>query len=197
MQPVRIHLARYPLMQVEDLYKLVHQSVFGNAHAAGDPEAARARLLGEIAGLETPPACLPAHVPAGPPVRAGIPRPAPEAAAEPDAGEPMIDPISGDGSLVRVHLRPYVGNGCAPDALLSAFLRTASLPRGSLEEFRRAWDEAVGFACAADRFRFTRKALGRFAEDAESAGLPPVSHSAPYRAAYRPAYRVVLACLLE
>jgi hypothetical protein len=29
---VEDHLRRYPAMQVEDVYKLVHQAAFGNGH---------------------------------------------------------------------------------------------------------------------------------------------------------------------
>jgi len=30
------HLARYPLMRVEDIYKLVHQASLGSEHAVSD-----------------------------------------------------------------------------------------------------------------------------------------------------------------
>jgi hypothetical protein len=45
------HLVRYPLAGPEDVYKFVHQSVFGPAHFISDAQAARAYLEREVAGL--------------------------------------------------------------------------------------------------------------------------------------------------
>ncbi len=45
------HLARHPLAAPEDVYKFVHQSVFGPAHFIPDAEAAQAYLEREVAEL--------------------------------------------------------------------------------------------------------------------------------------------------
>ena len=45
--------ARYPAMEAEDWYKLVHQSVFGAGHAIQNEEAARDRLIREWEDLDT------------------------------------------------------------------------------------------------------------------------------------------------
>src|SRR3954454_8185237 len=72
------HLQRYPRMQLEDIYKLLHQAAMGPEHAVQDPALARARLLEEMQQLTSSPA------------------------------DPLVDPISPDGRLARVHLRAYV-----------------------------------------------------------------------------------------
>lgn len=90
------HLARYPAMQLDDIYKLLHQAALGPGHAVDNPAAARKRLDDELAALGNGPA------------------------------EPMEDIISPDGRLGRVHLRSFVAAGGKPDALHRAFVETAN-----------------------------------------------------------------------
>jgi len=95
-QLLSAHLARYPAMQLEDIYKLLHQAALGPGHAVDNPAAARKRLDEEIAGLGAAPAEL------------------------------LQDVISPEGRLGRVHLRAYLAAGGSPDALLRAFVETAN-----------------------------------------------------------------------
>jgi len=95
-QLLSAHLARYPAMQLEDIYKLLHQAALGPGHAVDNPAAARKRLDEEIAGLGEAPAEL------------------------------LQDVISPDGRLGRVHLRAYLAAGGKPDALHRAFVETAN-----------------------------------------------------------------------
>src|SRR5579859_1647118 len=94
-QLLSAHLARYPAMQLEDIYKLLHQAAMGPGHAVDNPAAARKRLDEEIAALGEAPAEL------------------------------LQDVISPDGRLGRVHLRAYLAAGGKPDALHRAFVETA------------------------------------------------------------------------
>lgn len=89
------HLKRYPLMQLDDVYKLLHQAALGAGHAVDDAQKARAKLEEEVRALG----------PAG--------------------DEPIADVISPDGRLARIHLRPYLEAGHSIDALSDAFLQTA------------------------------------------------------------------------
>ena len=70
------HLARYPKMQARDVYKLLHQAAMGSEHAVTDIASARAWLERELAEIGPGPA------------------------------EPLVDPISPDGQIARIHLRP-------------------------------------------------------------------------------------------
>ncbi|MEO8156655.1 MAG: hypothetical protein ABI648_02585 [Betaproteobacteria bacterium] len=95
-QLLSAHLARYPAMQLDDVYKLLHQAALGPGHAVANPVAARKRLDEEIAALGE------------------------------ESAELLQDVISPDGRLGRVHLRPYLASGGDRDALHRAFVETAN-----------------------------------------------------------------------
>ncbi len=154
------HGERYPLWELDDLYKLVQQAALGSEHAVTDEQAARDRLARELTEMG------------------------------PGPDEPLVDPISPDGVIVRVHLRTYARLGLASERLLQAFLRTACGFRGSVEDIERALTEAERLA-RDGLLPFERDAVTRFAARMGLAGFPAMHHSTAYRAAYRPAYRVV------
>ena len=106
---LRAHFSRYPEMQLQDLYKLLHQAAFGSEHAIPSAERARAWLNREIAEMG--------------------------AGAEPLA----IEPILPNAEIVRVHLRPFLAQGGDLENLLAAFLRTADAFTGSDEKFEHYW----------------------------------------------------------
>jgi hypothetical protein len=159
------HARRYPRWALEDLYKLVHQGTMGSEHAVTDEVRARAWLVREVADLESGP------------------------------DEPLLDPISADELIVRVHLRPFARLGLDFETLLAAFLRTGKEFRGSADRIGESFSEAA---------RLAREGLIAFAEaDVRSlicrmkaSGFPAVHHSAVFHAEYRPAYRVVARAFL-
>jgi len=139
------HLARYPAMQLEDVYKLAHQACLGGEHAVPDRAQAESWLERELVQVGDGPQ------------------------------DPTIDPISADGRIVRVHLRPFLAAGGDATDLLDAFVRTANEFRGSAERLRSSW--ATVEALAVDgSLPFSRA-------DAEAFG-------------HRPAYRVVARAFL-
>ena len=95
-QLLSAHLARYPAMQLDDIYKLLHQAALGPGHAVDNPAATRKRLDDEIAALDEAPAEL------------------------------LQDVISPDGRLGRVHLRAYLASGGSAETLHRAFVETAN-----------------------------------------------------------------------
>lgn len=106
-QLLSAHLARYPAMQLDDIYKLLHQAALGPGHALDNPAAARKRLDEEIAALgEAPP-------------------------------ELLQDVISPDGRLGRVHLRSYLASDGSADALHRAFVETANSYRASPDKLAK------------------------------------------------------------
>jgi hypothetical protein len=157
---VRSQLARYPRQEVQDLYKLLHQAALGSEHAVQDTAAARRWMERELATLAPGPA------------------------------EPVVDTLSPDGHLARIHLRPYLAAGGDPEVLLEAFVRTANTYRGSPGRLERYWAEAVRMAAAGD-VPFSPGDLEAFFAAQAEAGHPAVHHSAVYEEAYAPAYRVV------
>lgn len=157
---IRSNISRYPLAQVEDLYKLAHQAALGSEHAVKEVSAAREWLLRELdmVGISTK--------------------------------EPLVDPISQDGQIVRVHLSPYLAGGGQPESLLQAFVNTANEYRGSvqrLEQYLQVFERMVQDG----ELHFQLNSLRSFVEEMKSAGYPAIHHSPQYVEAYKPSYRVV------
>lgn len=73
--------------------------------------------------------------------------------------------------------------------------RYGAAQRGSLEGLLQRLDVLRALA-REGRLPFGRAAAERYLMDYAAQGYPPLSHSQAYRAAYRPAYRVVEAGLL-
>jgi hypothetical protein len=88
-------VARYPQMQPQDLYKLLHQAAMGSEHAMSDTAGVRTWMTSEFAAMGEGPA------------------------------DPMVDTISPEGNVVRVYLRPWVRVGRSTDSLTLAFMATA------------------------------------------------------------------------
>lgn len=106
---MRAQFVRYPFMQVQDVYKLVFQAVFGSEHAVIDSQSARKWLEQEIEQLG------------------------------PGPNEPVIDPIAAEGQVVRVHLRPFLAEGGDPETLLDAFIRSGKEIHGDAQTFASYW----------------------------------------------------------
>jgi len=100
-------VARYPRMEIQDLYKLVHQAALGCEHAVQNEQQARDWLEREVSTLADGPL------------------------------ESVIDPISPNAHIVRVNLRPYLAQGYDLGVLLEAFIKTANRYHGSLRELQR------------------------------------------------------------
>ncbi len=169
------HLTRTPAMQVQDLYKLVHMAAMGSGHAVRDEQAARDWLERELAEMGDGP------------------------------DDPLFDPLSPDGRILRVHLRPYLLAGKNPDTLLRAFIRTAnewrrSPPRaGTGTTMEKLKEYGVAAMRLADEglLPFSGAAMLSFFTAMEAQGFPAVHHSEIYVRLYRPAYRVVARQFLE
>lgn len=106
-QLLRDHAMRYPRMEAQDIYKLLHQAALGSEHAMSSPEAAREWLASEITQLS----------------------------AGPD--DPLIDPLRPDSMVVRVHLRPFLAQNGDTEALLGAFVHSSNTPVGSTRTLKR------------------------------------------------------------
>jgi hypothetical protein len=158
---IKRHLARYPLMRLTDLYKLLFQAACGPGHAGVDEARALAQLELEAASLQ--------H----------------------QSEEPIIDPISPDGSLARLHLVPYLAAGGTLSDLASAFVLSIHAFAGSQDQLHRYWETAHRLASTAS-LPFSERDLQRYWATAEQLDFPALHHSIPYRKRYHPAYRLVL-----
>jgi hypothetical protein len=161
------HLVRHPRAEAADAYKLLHQSVMGPGHAIPDPAAARMWLSSEIDGLE------------------------PEVVSE-----PLCEAIGGDPPMARIHLRPFVASGGDPESLLAAFVATAEVVVPDTRRLEAAIAAATMRLESVDR-RDLAAGLRELQAEARPAGYPAVHHAEAFRAAYGPAYRVVLRTMAE
>jgi hypothetical protein len=107
-----------------------------------------------------------------------------------DPVEPLLEAISPKGRILRVHLRPFAATRGDPETLLQAFVRTANEYRGSLRQLKRYWASIVELSTRGE-IPFHPDDLRWFIDRMETAGFPAIHHSAQYRAAYQPTYRVV------
>ena len=148
-------MPRYPKMQIQDVYKLIHQAAMGSEHAIRDPQEAESWLERELQEMRT-----------------SIP-------------EPLIDPISPDGKIIRVHLRPYVDSGRDTKNLLNAFIRTSTDFCGNIKNLEEYWD------CAVQTKIFPTRTMNKFIQTMKSNDYPAIHHSAGYKQLYHPAYRVI------
>jgi hypothetical protein len=154
------HAERYPHWAIADVYKLIHQAANGSEHAVSDVARARAWLKRELAQLG------------------------------PGPTEPLLDPISPDGGILRVHLRPFVRQQLDEEALLQAFVQTASAFQPSAG---RLLDYGAVAAQLAQEgiLPFSAEQVSHYLNDLRMAGFPAVHHSERYIQDYQPAYRVV------
>lgn len=152
---LRAHLARYPAMQIQDVYKLVHQAALGSEHAVSSLEGVRKWMERELAEMGEGPV------------------------------EPVLDPISEDGQILRVHLRPFVAGGGDPSVLLDAFIQTANEYRGDAQTLKTYWKSATNVG------HFPPAEMDDFIQSMQAEIYPAVHHSPQYESLYRPAYRVV------
>jgi len=155
------------LLQAADIYKLIHQSVFGPGHIITGAEAARTALEQEMAGLE------------------------PGASALSDELEP-IDPA---GRLVRVNLKPLVGRPEAVERLVDVLVESAGTVQGKNEDAETRLAAALGWC--REHLPFLADELAVLSTETRAAGFPARHHSTVYLRNYRPAYRVVRLDLWE
>ena len=104
-----------------------------------------------------------------------------------DPGQPLYEDI-GNG-IVRANLAAVQETDL--EQLGRDFIRSAAEHRGSPTRFR----EKLSVLCHLTEhgvFSFSPEELRQYLAEYEKAGLPAVSHSPQYRAAYHPAYRIIL-----
>lgn len=99
--------------------------------------------------------------------------------------------------LSRVDLAVISEYRITPEALNDAFVRSAETVRGSISALEERLLELSDFVRAESPPAFTYTELKEYISDYSDKGYPMLSHSAEYRAAYAPAYRVILSSLLS
>ena len=150
-----------PAVRADDAYKWLFQATRGGEHAI-DREGALSWLQDEWKTL-TPPR----------------------------AGEREWEPLTADGAIGRLNLRPYRARGGDPVALAEAFARAASSFAEDPAAFRAAWEELGERVRTAPIGAITQADWARVDAEARRSNYDARHHSAAYEAAERPAYRVL------
>ncbi len=99
---------------------------------------------------------------------------------------PLYEPI-GNG-ICRVNLAAL--DTAELERLGMDFIRSAAVPEGTLASFREKL-EVLCRVAESGAFSFDMEKLQAYLAEYARAGYPVVSHSPRYRAAYRPAYRII------
>lgn len=110
--------------------------------------------------------------------------------------DPLIETISPTGAIIRLNLRPYKFRQGQPAWLFQAMQQSAQSATGSKAEFLKLWTifkEAV----YRQELPFDHQLLLLFDKKLQSENYPARHHSAAYRQAYQPAYRVLQCHMAE
>lgn len=166
---IQTHTRRYPEMEILDVYKLLHQAVFGPGHAIKNQKAAREWLERESELFV------------------------------PNTDDPLIENIHPDGQIVRVHLRPYIGLHGSLGKLLDAFVQSSKVINGDMETMAAWWALFQQMVNPGGQFaaRFDARTVMLEGRTHERERWPASHHSPPFDRAYKPAYRVLTRQIAE
>jgi len=153
-----------------DYYKLVFQSSFGPEHMGNDSSAIEAMLVSEIRDQDT---------------------------VNTDSSEQLTEPISENGELVRVNLRPFRDAKLSLHNLARAvFLAAKELKQDTLL-FRKRWQNVLQLVND-KKITIEERDLNVINDAFLSKGfIFPMHHSWEYQQANNPSYRVVKRSLFE
>ncbi len=162
---ISAHIQRYTEIDILDVYKLLHQAVFGPGHALTSRKAeqgAREWIARECEIMK------------------------------PHAGDPLVEQIHPEGAVVRVHLRPYLTAKGKPDKLADGLIESSRIIVGD-DQTMRAWWEIFEALVTAGSFgqRFDIRLVALEGKTRASEHWPASHHSPRFQDAYRPAYRVL------
>ncbi|MDW7680392.1 MAG: hypothetical protein SCK70_07485 [bacterium] len=103
----RIHLG----LQIQDVYKLIYQSVFGVRHILENPSAALQFLCAELDAVEAV------------------------------ADEDLSERISFSGEFIRLNLRPYKAAAGSVDELFQVMMLSAQETSGDINHLLKIWGQ--------------------------------------------------------
>lgn len=158
------HVNRYSTIEIIDIYKLLHQAVFGPGHALKNAKAAREWLDRESETLQPV-----SHT------------------------EPLVENIHPDGQIVRVYLRPYIAIQGNSKKLLDSFVASSKAVEGDLALIAQWWGIFQGMLTPGGSLasRFDARVASLVGRTRAGENWPAGHHSPPYDRTYHPAYRVL------
>lgn len=155
------HLGRHQHMDIQDVYKMLYQGVFGAEHLVVDVEEAKKSLIEEWNRIRA------------------------------DKSEILTESVSLDGLVVRLYLRRCKAERFSVNSVWFALQRSLGQMHGDVFHFADVWLQFVQL-CRSGVLPFDHVQAALFGVQAKTANWPSKHHSAAYREANKPAYRVVL-----
>ena len=156
---IKKHIERHPQAQPRDVYKLIFQGVYGVGHIISEKAMEHLREEAERIPIEDYPDRL------------------------------LVEPVSPDGSMVRVNLRPFMRRKLSLDGLFRVMTASADT-YGDDGRFLRLWRIFVNLVETGE-IDLDLEKVRAIQDSIDVNGIKPMHHSEPYRQAYYPAYRVV------
>lgn len=156
---ITLHRDHYPLAEPRDFYKLIYQGVFGVGHIISDK--AKDFLVEEANRVNL----------------------------NDYLDRKLVEPVSPDGKMVRIYLRPFMRAHLRLDKLYHVMIKSAKL-KGDQELFKTYWRYFLDMVDSGD-LAFDSMKMKGLQENIDRDGIKPRHHTESYRDAYYPAYRVV------
>jgi hypothetical protein len=162
------HRQLRPRLEVQDVYKMLYQGVFGVGHIVGHGSHALECLRRELDSLDL----------------------------RQQRNEQLVESIATDGLMARVNLRPFKRLGLSADTLFDAMCRSAGRNRGARRDLLAQW-RAFMKLVEAGALEFDPADVRRFDRLIAGHGYPVLHHSREYARLYNPSYRVAEAAELR
>jgi hypothetical protein len=162
---LQAHIERYPEMEIMDVYRLLHQAVFGAGRPVKSQKAEREWLEREVE------------------------------ITRPETGQPILESVHPEGRIVRLHLRPYLAAKGDPRKLLDAYVDSSKITLGDAAQMSASWDIFRQMIQAGAPFgeRFDARTALHFGRSHAAEAWPASHHSPTILRKYRPVYRVMVA----
>lgn len=103
----------------------------------------------------------------------------------------LLEPVSMDGKVVRANIQRCKAEGVELSQFWQAFYRSVSQIRANKNDFEKTWNDFIEL-CRFDALPFDIKSATQFGNDVKRNQWPAKHHTAEYREANYPAYRVLL-----
>jgi hypothetical protein len=163
------HVQRYAEIDILDIYKLLHQAIFGPGHPITNRKAAEEWLERQSEILQ----------------------PAPD--------QPLLESIHPDDAVLRLHLRPYLKLNGSLKKLLDASIESSKAIIGDLETMASWWEVFQHMTDADGSFanRFDARTVRLIGRNCANESWPASHHSPAYDFAYKPVYRVLSRSIAE
>jgi hypothetical protein len=160
------HLGWYPMLEVQDVYKLLFQGVLGSEHLIDSKEEFSRYLEQEYDALQM------------------------------DASQVLFEPVRPDGMLFRINLRAYKARQLGLNRLVIPVIQTTQLIHGTKSELKLSWGTFTQLCQQGYVRHFDIEDIVGFTHRLEESGFNAMHHSETYRRLYQPAYRLIFSGLI-